>query len=105
MISFGSIALKVVLLYAKVLVRIIIVFYLATGIVMVGLTLLAGFLAEDSDTRDRALYSLVYQVGLNGPTQLMLWPLLLYISELQRYIEVYYPNLLNIKPFHFLQMF
>lgn len=47
MLAFGSVALKVVLLYAKVYVKIVIVFYLAVGVVICVLSILAAYLAED----------------------------------------------------------
>lgn len=59
-LAFGSVALKVVLLYAKLYVRIVIMFYLAISIGMFIISLMIGLAASTKATRTTALMSLLY---------------------------------------------
>lgn len=103
LLTFGSVALQVVLLYVKLPVRITLMFYLAISCVMVVFSLLIAFTAETADDQEIAYYTLLYQLGLNGPTLLFMWPFFFYLNEVDNYIREYYPTVYKLTRMQFIQ--
>ena len=96
LLTFGSVPLQLVLLYGKLLVRAMIALYVAIALLTLILTLVLGFLQSDSTTRQQTLSTLLVQLGLNMPTCVLMIPLWFYMNQCEKYLEVYYPNLMSL---------
>ena len=92
LLAVGSIALKVVLLYFKIYVRITIAIYIITDLIILLFTFVFAFV--DMSVLGQTLFTLLYQLALNGPTLILMIPLWLYLTEIEKYMKTYYPTLI-----------
>eukprot|EP00347_Sterkiella_histriomuscorum_P009996 403339082 len=92
LLTFGSVPLKLVILYGKVLVKIIIGFYVVLDMMMFALTVASAFI--NPVQRIEIFTTLLYQMGLNFPTFILMIPLWYFQSETEQYLKTYYPQLI-----------
>ncbi len=96
LILLGPVPVQIVMLYARLPVRILSFLYLTTSIVALVftalITILSLFHIIDDDFMSN-LYSLVYQVLIFAPTIVLIVPMLFYLNELDQYMAKEYPSL------------
>ncbi len=85
------------MLYIKFPVRVIIGLYLASGLLMLAVTII--FLIVDTfngdESQNQTLFSVFYQICINGPTILFMVPLFVYIGVLETFLANNYPSIYN----------
>ena len=84
LLTFGTVPLKLVLLYGKTVVRILIAFYVILDVTMLVSTIITAFV--NTNQMGNIFFTLLYQLGLNVPTLILMIPLWFYITETETYL-------------------
>ncbi len=94
-ITFGNVALQIVMLYARQVVRILIFFYVSVSFTMLLASTMAVIVNQGSEARAASAWTLMYQALMNGPTLILLTPLYFFISDVEANILANYKELYN----------
>jgi hypothetical protein len=105
MLTFGSVALQIVLLYARLPMRIMSFFFLSIAGVMLIVSVTTGTSSSITTGNMAAWWSLLYQMGINGPTMMLLWPFVFHMSYMDKFMRSNYKSLYGLKVLKFLMKF
>ena len=95
LLIFGSIPIQIVMLYMRLIIRIIIFMFMATSLVMIMTPFAAIIMEINTDNLALMKNAFFYELCIHGPTLMFLFPLLLFLNDVDSYIAKKYPSLYN----------
>jgi hypothetical protein len=92
LLTLGDVAFQIVLLYISNYIKWLLFMIISIGTVTLIVSVTMYFLSTTFQTNG-GLDFILYNVYLNGPTLIFMWPFLFYLQDIDLYISTKYPDL------------